>query len=171
MAKIDARSILEEIELEGDARLWDVMRAALRVKEATPGVSLLPAMLILKSNEVVAQVYQSSEEPRTLLLRTCTGIRKISVNWYDALLMLYRTSAVTLQKMEGTAVIFLGERAPKDAGHAMICAMKWTARQFLQQPPRGSQLPETQDSISQPFYLENEKVCWLAEVNTALQFS
>ena len=53
----------------------------------------------------------------------------------------------------------------------MICAMKWTTRQFLQQPPRGAKLPATQDSILQPFYLENEKVCWLSEVTTALQFS
>jgi hypothetical protein len=161
----------EDIELDGDARLWDVMRAALQAKEAQPDAALLPAMLILKSNEIVAKVYQSSEEPRTLLVRTCTGIRKVSVNWYDALMVLYRTAVLTLQKTEGTAVIFLGERTPKNAGHPMICAMKWTARQFLQQPPRGSQFPETQDSISQPFYLENEKVYWLAEVNTALQFS
>jgi hypothetical protein len=172
MAKANVPAIhTEEIEIDGEARLWDVLRAALRAKEAEPGASMPPAMLILRSNEVVATVYQSSEEPRTLLVRTCTGIRKSTVNVYDGLLMLYRTSAMTLQKMDGTAVIFLGERSAKDAGHAMICAMKWTARQFLQQPPRGSRLPETHDSISQPYYLENEKVCWLSEVTTALQFS
>jgi hypothetical protein len=161
----------EEIEVDGDVRLWDVMRAALRAKEAHPNASLLPAMLILKSNEVVAKVYQSSQEPRTLLVRTCTGIRKISVNVYDGLMMLYRASALTMQKVDGTAVIFLTERAAKDASHAMICAMKWTSHQFLQQPPRGAKLPETQDSIAQPFCLENEKICWLSEANTALQFS
>jgi len=172
MAKTKAPAIhTEEIEIDGEARLWDVLRAALRAKEAEPAASMLPAMLILKSNEVVATIYQSSEEPRTLLVRTCTGIRRISVNVYDALSMLYRASALTLEKMDGTAVIFLGERSAKDAGHAMICAMKWTACQFLQQPPRGANFPATQDSISQSFYLENEKVCWLSEVNTALQFS
>jgi hypothetical protein len=172
MAKTDAPTIhTEEIEIDGEARLWDVMRAALRAKEADPSASMLPTMVILKSNEVVAKVYQSSEEPRTLLVRTCTGIRRISVNVYDALSMLYRASAMTLQKMDGTAVIFLGERSAKDAGHAMIYAMKWTTHQFLQQPPRGAKLPTTQDSILQPFYLENEKVCWLSEVTTALQFS
>jgi hypothetical protein len=172
MSKQDTPAIhTEEIEIDGEARLWDVMRAALRAKEAEPSASMPPAMLILKSNEIVATVYQSSEEPRTLLVRTCTGIRKISVNVYYGLLMLYRTSAMTLQKMDGTAVIFLGERSAKDAGHAMICAMKWTTRQFLQQPPRGAKLPATQDTILQPFYLENEKVCWLSEVTTALQFS
>ena len=172
MAKTQAHAIhTEEIEIDGEARLWDVMRAALRAKEAEPAASMLPAMVILKSNEVVATVYQSSEEPRTLLVRTCTGIRRITVNVYDALSMLYRASAVTLEKMDGTAVIFLGERSAKDAGQAMICAMKWTTRQFLQQPPRGAKFPATQDTILQPFYLENEKVCWLSEVTTALQFS
>jgi hypothetical protein len=172
MSNNDARAIhTEEIEVDGDARLWDVMRAALRAKEADPSAAMPPAMLILKSNEVVATIYQSSDEPRTLLVRTCTGIRRITVNVYDGLLMLYRASAMTMQKMDGTAVIFLGERSAKDAGHAMICAMKWTARQFLQQPPRGSKLPATQDSIAQPFYLENEKVCWLSEITNALQFS
>jgi hypothetical protein len=161
----------EDIELVGDVGLWDVMRAALRAKEARPSVSLLPTMLVLKANEIVAKVYQSSEEPRTLLVRTRTGIRKICLNCYDALLILYRTAVLTLQKMEGTAVIFLGERTENDAGHAIVCAMKWTARQFLQPPPRGAKFPETQDSISQPFRLDNEKICWLSEVNTALQFS
>lgn len=162
---------VEDFELDGDASLWDVMRVALRAKETRPSALLLPAMLVMKANEIVAKVYQSSEEPRTLLVRTCTGTRKIRFNWYDGLLMLYRTAVLTLQKMEGTAVIFLGERTEKDAGRAMVCAMKWTARQFLEPPPRGAKFPETQDSISQPFYLHNEKVCWLSEVSTALQFS
>jgi hypothetical protein len=96
---------MEGIELDGEARLWDLMRAALQAKEAQPRASLLPAILILKSNEIVAKVYQSAEEPRALLVRTCTGIRKISFNWYDALLMLYRTTVLTLQKTEGTSVI------------------------------------------------------------------
>jgi hypothetical protein len=161
----------DDFELDGDASLWDVMRAGLRAKEAQPRASLLPAMLVLKSNQIVARVYQSSEEPRTLLVRTCTGTRKISFRWYDGLLILYRTAVLTLQKMEGTAVLFLGERSEKDAGHSMVCAMKWTARQFLQPPARGAKLPDTQDSISQPFYLDNEKICWLSEVSTALQFS
>ncbi|MGD0962624.1 MAG: hypothetical protein ABSA57_01840 [Candidatus Acidiferrales bacterium] len=162
---------VEDIELEGDVRLWDVMHAALRAKESQPRASLRPAVLILKSNEIVAKLYQSSEEPRMLLVSTCTGIRKISLNWYDALLMLYRTSVLTLQKMEGTSVILLGERAAKEADRAMLYAMKWTARQFLQPTLRGARFPETNDSISQPFFLENEKVCWLSEANTAFQFS
>ena len=171
MSKATALAIeAPEIEVEGDARLWDVLRAALKAKEAKPNASILPAMLILRSNEVVARVYQSKDEPRTLLVRTCTGIRRISVNVYDQFLMLYRASAITLQKVEGTSVIFLGERSAKEAGQAMICAMKWTTRQFLQQPPKGS-LPETQDSILQPFYLNNGEICWLSEVTTALQFS
>jgi hypothetical protein len=162
---------VEEIEVDGDSGLWDVIRAASKAKEAKPGASLLPAMLILKSHEVVARVYQSREEPRTLLVRTCTGIRRISVNVYDQFLMLYRTTAMTMQKVEGTSVILLGERSAKDAGQAMIYAMKWTARQFLQPVPRGAKLPETRDSISQLFCLEDEKVCWLSEATTALQFS
>lgn len=169
MAKVEAIQA-DEIELDSDPRLWDVLRAALRAKEACPTASLLPGMLILKSNEIVAKVYQSSEEPRTLLVRTAGGIRKISLNWYDALLMLYRTALLTLQKTEGTAVIFLGERAAIGAGRAMVCAMKWTARQFLEPPRRGAKFPETQDSISQAFYLDNEKLCWLSEISTALQF-
>ena len=172
MAKTTDPAIeVEEIEVDGDGRLWDVMRAASRAKEAKPGASILPAMVILRSNEVVAKIYQSKEEPRTLLVRTCTGIRRISVNVYDQFLMLYRTTAMTMQKMEGTTVILLGERSAKEAGHAMIYAMKWTARQFLQPPPRGAKLPETQDTIAQPFCLENERVCWLSEATTALQFS
>jgi hypothetical protein len=73
--------------------------------------------------------------------------------------------------MEGTSVILLGERAAKEADRAMLYAMKWTARQFLQPTLRGAWFPETNDSISQPFFLENEKVCWLSEANTAFQFS
>jgi len=170
MAK--ARTIrVEDIELDGDVRLWDVMHAALRAKESSPGASLLPAALILKSNEIVAKVYQSAEEPRTLVVSTCTGIRKISLNWYDALLMLYRTTVLTLQKMDGTSVILFGERTAKEADRAMLYALKWTARQFLQPVPRGAMFPETNDSISQPFYLENEKVRWLSEVSTACQFT
>ncbi len=88
----------QDIELDGDTTLWEVMRAALRAKEARPNASLMPAMLILKSNEIVATVYQSSEEPRTLLVRSCTGIRKIGLNVFDALLMLYRTAAITMEK-------------------------------------------------------------------------
>lgn len=161
----------EGIELDGNENLWDVMRAALRAKEAQPNASLLPAMHIVKFNEIIATVYQSSEEPRTLLVRSRTGIRKVSINWCDSFMMLYRTTLLTLQKMEGTTVIFLGERACGEAGRAMICAMKWTARQFSQQPPRGSTFPETRDSISQPFYLDNTKIYWLSDVATALQFS
>jgi len=170
MAKTPAIRV-EDIELEGDVRLWDVMHAALLAKESQPSASLLPAVLILKSNEIVAKVYQSSEEPRTLVVSTCTGIRKISLNWYDALLMLYRTAVLTLQKMEGTSVILFGERTAKEADRAMLYAMKWTARQFLEPTRRGAKFPETNDSISQPFFLENEKVRWLSEVNTAFQFS
>jgi len=33
---------IEDIELDGEARLWDVMRAALRATEAQPSSSLLP---------------------------------------------------------------------------------------------------------------------------------
>jgi hypothetical protein len=50
----------------------------------------------------------------------------------------------------------------------MICAMKWTAHQFLQPLPPGAQFPETKDSISQLFYLDNETVCWLSEVTTSI---
>jgi hypothetical protein len=161
---------VSDIQLDGEITLWAVMRATLRVKEARPSASVLPTILVLKSQEIVAEVYQSCEEPRTLLVRTVAGIRKISLNWYDVLLMLYRTSLLTLQKMEGTAVIFFGERT-EDTGHATLYAMKWTARQFLQQPLRGAKFPETNDCIFQPFCLENEKVRWISEVNTALQFS
>ena len=161
----------EDLELDGDVRLWDVMHAAHHAKESKPGASLLPAVLILKSNEIVARVYQSSEEPRALLVSTCTGIRQISLNWYDTLLMLYRTAVLTLQKTEGTSVILFGESTAKEAGRSMLYAMKWTARQFLQPPPRGAKFPETNDSISQPFCLENEKVCWLSEADTAFLFT
>lgn len=161
---------VDEIELDGAVTLWDVMRAALRAKEARPNASILPTILVLKSQEIVAEVYQSSEEPRTLLVRTVAGIRKISLNWYDVLLLLYRTSVLTLEKMEGTAVIFFGERTD-DPEHPTLYAMKWTARQFLQAPRRGAKFPETNDSIFQPFLLENEKVRWTTDVNTALQFS
>jgi hypothetical protein len=162
---------VEDIELDGDTNLWDVMRAASRAKEAHPDASLLPAMRILKSNEVVATVYQSSEEPRTLVVRSRAGLRKVSANWCDSLIMLYRTTLLTLQQMEGTTVIFLGERACEDAGRAMICAMKWTARQFAQQPARGALFPETRDSISQLFCLDDSRICWLSETTAALQFS
>lgn len=131
---------------------------------------MLPTILVLKSQEIVAQVYQSCEAPRTLLIRTVAGIRKISLNWHDMLQMLYRISFLTLQKMEGTVVIFFGERM-EEAGHPTLYAMKWTSRQFLQQPPRGAKFPETNDSIFQSFCLENEKVRWMSEVHTALQFS
>jgi hypothetical protein len=172
MAKESAPAIeVEEIEVDGNGKLWDVMHAASKAKEAKPGASLLPAMLILRSNEVVAKIYQSKEEPHTLLVRTCTGMHRISWNLYDQLLMLYRAAAMTMQKMEGTSVILLGERSAKEAGQAMIYAMKWTARQFLQTPRGDAKLPETQDSIAQPFYLENEKVRWLSETTAALQLS
>src|ERR1700676_1648302 len=109
MAKTPAIGV-NNIDLVGAFTLWDVMRAALRAKEARPSASVLPTILVLKVQEVVAEVYQSSDEPRTLLVRTVAGIRKISLSWYDVLLMLYRTSVLTLEKMEGTAVIFFGER-------------------------------------------------------------
>jgi hypothetical protein len=159
----------ENLPLDGDAKLWDVMDAALRAKEAQPNAALSPAMLILKSSEIVAMVYESGEE-RALLVRSCTGIRKINARWYNRLAMMYRAAVLTMQQMEGTAVIFLGERADGDAGRAVICAMKWTARQFLQQPPRGATFPQTQDSISQFFYLDDQKVRWSSEATTALQF-
>lgn len=167
MAKIPAITI-DTIELDGNDNLWDVMRAALQAKEQRPTSPLLPGMLIFKLHEVVARVYRSGDESRTLLVRTAAGIHKIYFNWYDELLMLYRTSVITLQKMEGTAVIFLGERTEKDEGHAMVYAMKWTARQFLQSPPHHTAFPATNDSISQPFFLENEKIRWTSEVITAL---
>ena len=159
-----------EIELGSEITLWDVMHATLDAKEARPSISVLPTILVLKSQEIVAKIYQNREEPRILLIRTVAGIHKISMNWYDVLQMLYRVSFMTLQKMEGSAVIFSGERID-DAGHATLYAMKWTARQFFQQPPRGANFPETNDSIFQAFYLEDDKVRWMPEVNTALQFS
>ncbi len=169
MAKTPGITI-DEMQLDQEVTLWEVMRAALRAKEARPSASMLPTVLVLKSQEVVAEVYQSSDEPRALLVRTVGGIRKISLNWYDVLLMLYRTSVLTLEKMEGTTVIFVGERR-EEAGRSILYAMKWTARQFLQLPRRGSNFPETNDSIVQPFCLEDEKVRWSSDVSTALQFS
>src|SRR5580698_4344424 len=93
-----------DMELDGQITLWEVMRATLRAKEARPGASVLPTILVLKSQEIVAKVYPSSEDPRTLVVRTIAGVHKISLNWYDLLVMLYRTSLMTLQKMEGSAV-------------------------------------------------------------------
>ena len=171
MAKASTTIRVEDIEFDAEGRLWDLMHAALQAKEAQPNASFPPAVLILKSNEIVAKVYQSGEEPRTLVVRTSAGVRKISANWYDPLLMLYRTAVLTMQKMDGTSVILFGERTAKEAGRAMLYAMKWTARQFLQPPASGAQFPETNDSILQPFLLENEKVYWLSDVSTAFQFS
>jgi hypothetical protein len=158
------------IELGAKISLWDVMRVALSAKEARPSASVLPMSLVLKSQEVVAEIYQSREEPHTLLIHTVAGTHKISLNWNSVLHMLYKTSFYTLQRMEGTAVILFGERM-EDAGRATVYAMKWTARQFLQQPPRGATFPETNDTIFQSLCLENERVRWISEVNTALQFS
>jgi hypothetical protein len=162
--------VVSDIELDGEITLWDVMRATLRAKEARPGAPVLPTILVLKSHEIVAEVSPSREEPRTLLVRTVAGIHKICLNWRGMLQMLYRTSFLTMQKMEGTAVIFFGERID-EAGHATLYAMKWTARQFLQQPPGGAKFPVTNDCIVQSFCLENDKVRWISDVNTALQFS
>lgn len=161
---------ISDIEIDGDAKLWDVMRGMLRAKEAKPGASVLPTVVVLKSHEIVAEIYQSADEPRALIVRTVAGIRKISVNWYDGLLMLYRTSLLTLQKMEGSAVVFFGERM-EETGEATLYAMKWTARQFLQQPRRGAKFPETNDSLLQLFCLENEKVRWISEISSVPQFS
>lgn len=131
----------EDIELDGDVRLWDVMNAALKAKESQPHASLLPAVLILKSQEIVAWVYQSSEEPRTLLVRTCTGIHKISLNWYDTLLILYRAAVMTLQRMDGTSVILFGESAAKEADRAMLYAMKWSVRAIPTAPSSRRKIP------------------------------
>jgi hypothetical protein len=161
---------INDIEIDGNPTLWDVMRGMSRAKEAHPTAQVLPTVLVMKSQEVVAEVYQSSEEPRALLVRTVAGIHKISLNWYDALLILYRTSLLTLEKVEGSTVVFFGERI-EETGQATLYAMKWTARQFLQAPRRGAKFPETNDSILQPFCLENEKVRWLAEVTSVPQFS
>ncbi|HWF39249.1 MAG TPA: hypothetical protein VG322_12055 [Candidatus Acidoferrales bacterium] len=162
---------INDIEIDGDAKLWDVMRGMLRAKEAQPGAPVLPTILVLKSNEIVAEIYQSADEPRALIVRTVAGIRKISVNWYDSLLVLYRTSLLTLQKMEGSAVLFFGERVVEDTGQAALYALKWTARQFVQQPRRGAKFPETNDSLVQPFCLENERVRWISEASSVPQFS
>jgi hypothetical protein len=161
---------ISDIEIDGDAQLWDVMRGMLRAKEAQPGAAVLPTVVVLKSHEIVAEIYQSADEPRALIVRTVAGIRKISVNWYDGILMLYRTSLLTLQKMEGSAVVFFGERI-EETGEATLYAMKWTARQFLQQPRRGAKFPETNDSLHQIFCLENEKVRWISEISSVPQFS
>jgi hypothetical protein len=170
MAKTPAITI-EEIEMDGEDTLWDVMHATLRAKEAQPNASLLPGIVILKSHEVVARIYQSPEESRALLVRTHAGMHQIALNWSDALSMLYRSSLLMLQKVEGTAVILLVERTAKEAGHSTLCAMKWTARQFMQAVPRHAKFPETNDSIAQPFYVENEQIRWAPDVTTALQFT
>jgi hypothetical protein len=154
---------------QGD-RLWDVERAAIRMKEIHPKVPLRPTMLILKCDEIVAEIYESRDESRALVVHTRLGFRKIDLAWHDCLSMLYRTAVLMLQKTEGTAVIFFGEHTQISEGHGIVCAMKWTARQFLQPPPLGVQFPETQDSILQPFCIENERVRWLSEANTAQQF-
>jgi hypothetical protein len=170
MGKAPAITI-EQIDVDGESNLWDVMRAALRAKEAQPRASLLPGVIILRSHEVVARIYQSPEEARDLLVRTGAGMHKIALNWSDALSMLYRSSLLMLQKLEGTAVILLVERTAKDASHSTVCAMKWTARQFLQAVPRHAKFPETNDSIAQLYYLEDEKIRWAPDVTTALQFT
>jgi hypothetical protein len=164
--------IADDLHLEGASSLWELMRVALRVKEENPRVRLLPTVLVLKSQAIVAKLCRSEKEPHVLLVHTGTGIRKISlVNCDDAIRMLYRTTLLMLEKVEGSAVVLLGERADLGIGHAAVCAMKWTARQFLQPAPAGATFPETNDSIAQPFDVEDEKVCWMPEVNTALQFA
>src|SRR5580658_4435765 len=100
---------VQDIELEAEPRLWDVMNAVLHAKEAQPGASLLPGMLIFKSGFVVAKIYQSREEPRTLRVLTSTGMRQVGINWHDTLSLLYRTTVLNLQKLEGASVIFLAE--------------------------------------------------------------
>ena len=75
MAKTPGITI-DDIELDQEVTLWEVMRAALRAKEARPSASLLPTVLVLKSQEVVAEVYQSSDEPRALLVRTVGAFAK-----------------------------------------------------------------------------------------------
>ena len=57
-----------DIEIDGEMTLWDVMRGVLRAKEARPQASVLPTMLVMKSHEIVAEIYQSSEEPRALIV-------------------------------------------------------------------------------------------------------
>jgi len=44
--------LASHIELGEEVTLWDVMRAMLRAKEARPSVSVLPAILVLESQEV-----------------------------------------------------------------------------------------------------------------------
>jgi len=46
------RQLASHIELGEEVTLWDVMRAMLRAKEARPSVSVLPAILVLESQEV-----------------------------------------------------------------------------------------------------------------------
>ena len=161
-----------DINIEGASTLWDLMRAALKAKEKNPDAKLTPTILVMKSQEIVAKVCRSAEEPQVLLVHTETGVHRIGfVNRDDLIRMLYRTTAMILGKVEGSAVVLLGERADLGIGHAAVCAMKWTARQFLQPAPKGATFPVTNDSIAQPFDVENERVCWLSDVNTALQFS
>jgi hypothetical protein len=170
MAKYPAITI-EEIEIDGEGTLWDVMNATLRAKEARPKASLMPSVVILKSHEIVARIYQCSDDSRSLLVHTRAGMHKIALNWSDALSMLYRSSLLMLQKLEGTTVILLVERTAKEAGHSTVCAMKWTARQFMQAVPRHATFPETNDSIAQPYSVEDEKIRWAPDVTTALQFT
>jgi hypothetical protein len=160
-----------EIDLEGVSTLWDGMRAALSAKEKNPAAKLLPTVLVMKSQEIVAKLY-GSEEPQVLLVHTQRGIHRIGlVNRDDLIRVLYRTASMILEKVEGSAVMLLGERADLGIGHAAVCAMKWTARQFFQPAPKGAVFPPTNDSIAQLFDVENDCVCWISEVNTALQFS
>ena len=161
---------ITEIDVDGRSTLWDVMREMLRAKEERPTAPVVPTILVLKSQEIIAEIHQSAEEPRALIVRTVAGIRTISLNWYDAFLILYRTSVLTLQKMEGSVVLLFGERI-EITGQATLYVMKWTARQFLQQPGRGAKFPDTNDSILQTFCLENEKVRWLSEFSAVPQFS
>lgn len=164
--------MLEEIDREGGSTLWDLMHAALHAKEKNPARKLPPTVLVLKSNEIVARLCRSEEEPQVLLVHTEMGVHRIGfVNRDDLIRMLYRTASMLLKKFEGSAVVLLGERADLGIGHAAVCAMKWTARQFLQPVPKGATFPATNDSIAQPFDVENERVCWMPDVNTALQFS
>jgi hypothetical protein len=162
---------MEEINMEGANTLWDLMRAALHAKEGNPAAQLSPTVLVLKSQEIVATVSHSDAEPQVLLVHTQTGTHRIGlVNRDDLMRMLYRTASMILNKVEGSAVVLLGERADLGIGHAAVCAMKWTARQFLQPAPKGATFPATNDSIAQPFDVENERVCWISDVNTGLRF-
>lgn len=163
---------IDQLNLEGASTLWDLMRAALSAKEKNPDARIPPTVLVMKSQEIVARLSHSDEEPQVLLVQTETGVHKVSfVKRDDVIRMLYRTASLILNKVEGSAVVLLGERADLGIGHAAVCAMKWTARQFLQPAPKGATFPATNDSIAQPFDVENEKICWISDVNTALQFS